>query len=29
MQTELKDKIYSIEEYILLEEASEVRHEYV
>ena len=29
MQTVLKDKHYSVEEYFLLEEASEVRHEFI
>ena len=29
MQTVLKDKVISVEEYMLLEEASEVRHEFI
>jgi Uma2 family endonuclease len=28
MQTALKNKAYSVEEYLLLEESSEVRHEF-
>jgi Uma2 family endonuclease len=28
MQTALKDRVYSVEEYLLLEESSEVRHEF-
>lgn len=29
MQSALKDKVYSVEEYILLEESGEVRHEFI